>query len=402
VSASTRVLLALDGSVGGEEFRAVLPSEAGVEVVAVIEDGVIAGRTSGADLVVVGCRSYPDSALRLIQSALADNADRPVVALCSGSPNGFVRQALEHGASDVVVLPETPEKVMFALEKSLARGPGRGNGAGQALGRMVTVLGPKGGTGKSVTVSNLAVSLAAAGHTAAVVDLDLQFGDAGLVLGLSPDKTIYDLVTSGGSLDAEKIDAYLATHESGARVLIAPVRPDQAAAVSVDFMREILRVLRGSFDYVVGDTPPDFTPHVIAAVDASTDICIVGMLDALSLKNTKLGLETLALMGRDPSDVTLILNRAGTRVGISDEGVAGVFGRAPEVLVPSDRDIPLSVNEGTPIVQSRPGSPAAKAFRTLAELLAPGEAAAANGASPPSQSKAETRGLFKLVLGRQD
>ena len=77
---------------------------------------------------------------------------------------------------------------------------------------------------------------------------------------------------------------------------------------------------------------------------------MVGMLDALSLKNTKLGLETLELMGYPSEAVKLVLNRADSRVGITDDDVAAIIGRAPQILVPSDRDIPRSVNEGEPIV----------------------------------------------------
>jgi pilus assembly protein CpaE len=371
MSSRIRVILALDGNVEREQFHSVLPAEAGIEVVDVVDGGTIDGRGPYADLLLVGCGGYSENALGLIRDGISADGERPVVVLCTGSPNGFVTQAMEAGANDVVVLPESPEKVLFALEKSVARGTSHATGTGEALGRMVCVLGPKGGTGKSVTVSNLAVSLANAGRSAVVVDLDLQFGDAGLVLGLSPKRTVHDLVMSGGTFDEEKLDAYLGVHDSGARVLMAPTRPDQAAGVSVAFLREVWRVLRLSNDYVIVDTPPDFTPEVIAAVDASTDLCMVSMLDALSLKNTKLGLETLALMGHNASQVRLVLNRAGSRVGINPDDVASVLGREPDVFVPSDRDIPLSVNEGQPVVMSKPRSPAALAFKALAESLLP-------------------------------
>ena len=82
-------------------------------------------------------------------------------------------------------------------------------------------------------------------------------------------------------------------------MLLAPTRPDQASAVTVDFLRDVYAALRSMFDYVIVDTPPGFTPEVIASIDSSSDVCMVGMLDSLSLKNTKLGLETLDLMGYD-------------------------------------------------------------------------------------------------------
>jgi pilus assembly protein CpaE len=127
-------------------------------------------------------------------------------------------------------------------------------------------------------------------------------------------------------------------------------------------------VLRGSYDYVILDTPPGFTPEVIASIDASSHVCMVGMLDALSLKNTKLGLETLELMGYDAQRVRLVLNRADSSVGITHNDVLSILGRPPDVLVPSHRDITRSVNEGTPIVLSHKRAEAAKAFRALAQL----------------------------------
>jgi pilus assembly protein CpaE len=91
----------------------------------------------------------------------------------------------------------------------------------------------------------------------------------------------------------------------------------------------------------------------------------VGTLDTLSLKNTRLGLETLTLMGYPEANVSLVLNRAQTKVGITAEDVANVVGREPDVLVPSDRQIPRSVNEGQPVALSHPKSDAAKAFAAL-------------------------------------
>jgi pilus assembly protein CpaE len=204
-----------------------------------------------------------------------------------------------------------------------------------------------------------------------IVDLDLQFGDVGLALGIQPGKTIYDLTQSGGALDAEKLDAYLATHESGVRALLAPVRPDQASAISGEFMREVYGLLRGTHDIVVVDTPPDFTPEVIGAIDVSSHICMVANMDSLSVKNTKLGLDTLELMGVDPQAVTLVLNRADSKVGLTPADVEEIIGRRPDVLVPSDRGVPRSLNEGSPIVLGQPRSAVTAALRELPAFYVP-------------------------------
>src|SRR5947207_10213191 len=322
-----------------------------------------------ADVVVVACYGHDEGVATMVNHAVRHRPDRPVVVMSEASPNGFLRQAFEAGADDVITLPQSPEQVAFTLQKVIARRKGLAM-PGRAKAPLVAILGPKGGTGKTLIATNLAVALAQRDANVVLVDLDLQFGDIGLALGLSPERTMYDLMKAGPPFDHEKLDRHLIKHSSGVKVLIAPTRPDQASAVSIEYLRDVYASLRTMCDAVVVDTPPGFTPEVIATIDVSTEICMVGMLDSLSLKNTKLGLETLDLMGYDTEHVSLVLNRADSRVGITPDDVSTIVGRSPDISVPSDREIPRSVNEGTPIVAARQSSGAAKAFRALADRYA--------------------------------
>ena len=378
-----KTLVALDGGVDRDVVEASLPEGSDIQVVALVdglEEGWTALQETATDLVVVACAGYSERTLVFIDGAVKQRRERPVVVLCDSSPNGFVRRVFEAGADDIITLPETPGNVLFTLEKAVARKQGAAVATGIALAPMICVLGPKGGTGKTLTSCNLAVSLAQAGERVALVDLDLQFGDIGLALGLAPQRTIHDLVKAGGSVDAEKIDDFLVAHSSGVRVLMAPTRPDQATAITVEFLREVYSGLRAAHDFVIVDTPPGFAPEVIASIDSSSHVCMVGTLDSLSLKNTKLGLETLELMGYEHDRIRLLLNRADSRVGIGHDEVGAIIGRTPDVLIPSDREIPCSVNEGKPIVLGNDRSEAARAFRGLAELYRVGDApASSNG-----------------------
>jgi pilus assembly protein CpaE len=382
MSKPIRVLVALDSGVNRDTVQAALPLAADVQIIGLV-DGIdeswITLQETPTDLLMVACAGYSDKALYLVDAAVKQQPSRPVVVLCEGSPTGFIRRVFEMGADDLVALPEQPEQIRFAMQKAVARKQGTALASITGPAPLVCVLGPKGGTGKTLTATNLAVALAEAGERTALLDLDLQFGDVGLCLGLSPERTMYDLVKSGGSLDIDKLDGYLTTHDSGVRVLLAPSRPDQASAVGVEFLREVYAIMRASHDYVIVDTPPGFTPEVIASVDASSDVCLVGMLDSLSLKNTKLGLETLDLMGYKPERIRIVLNRADTRVGITADDVAAIVGRMPDVLVPSDREIPRAINEGVPIVTAKSHSDAAKAFRTLAQHYRTSQIASTNG-----------------------
>jgi pilus assembly protein CpaE len=370
VQAPTRTLVSLDTGIDEETVRAALPSSTDIQVVGLVrgvDESWTTLQETPTDLLLIACTGYSERALFLISSAVRERPGLPIIVLAHASPDGFLRRVFEVGADDVVRLPESPEQVNFTLQKVLARKRAASERGENGTAPMICVLGPKGGTGKTVTASNLAVALAQAGKTVSVVDLDLQFGDLALAMGVRPEKTIYDLVQSGGSLDAGKLEAYVMPHPSGARVLVAPTRPDQASSVLPEFLREVYPLLRATSDFVVLDSSPGFSPEVISAIDASTYVCLIGTRDTLSLKNTRLGLETLELMGYDSSRVVLVLNRADSRVGIDDEDVLSVISRRPDIRIPSDVEVPRSVNEGTPIVVSKPDSSAGRAFRALAD-----------------------------------
>jgi pilus assembly protein CpaE len=407
--ASIRALVAVDSSLSREAVQEALPAIDQIEITGVIyglDESWNALQEAPTDLVVVACKGYSDRTLFFIGGVVKQRPDRPIVVMVEDADSGFVRRVFEAGADDVVILPETPQRVAFAFQKAIARRQGAAVASGVALAPMVCVLGPKGGTGKTLTSCNLAVALAGMGKKVALVDLDLQFGDVGLSLGLSPDRTVYDLAKSGGSLDIEKLDSYLTSHPSGVRVLMAPTRPDQASFVTVDLLRDVYTTLRSHYEFVVVDTPPGFTPEVIASIDSSSHVCMIGMLDSLSLKNTKLGLETLELMGYDSSRISVVLNRSDTRIGISREDVAAIVGRAPDVYVPSDRDIPKTLTDGLPIVLAEERSEAAAAFRSLATRYV-NAAASTNGTAPKARSdgaspaRPDPREMLRTLLGRR-
>jgi pilus assembly protein CpaE len=233
--AGINAILAHDLSVPAEVVVDHLPPESGVhlaEVADVLYPPPDVVRASEADVLLVACEEGSDDALSLIDWWTASRPGRPVVVLCGSSANGFVEEVFAAGADDLLVLdagpeisPATARQVVFSLQKAVARKVSPGDVA-DSSGKLICVLGPKGGIGKTITACNLSVALTARSKRVVLVDLDLQFGDVALSLGLTPDTTVYDLAVSGGALDAEKMDAFLMRHQTGLRVLAAPARPD--------------------------------------------------------------------------------------------------------------------------------------------------------------------------------
>jgi pilus assembly protein CpaE len=377
-----------------------IPEDAGIDVTEVFgtfELNADAILRLDVDLLIVACREGSAGAIELVGLWNTVRSRTPVVVMSHGSDTEFVQATFAAGADDYIVLhpgPYIPEQiprdVEFAIHKAVTRNR-TANDRGQDEGALIAVLGSKGGVGKTVAASNLGAALATRGKRTVLIDLDLQFGDVALALGLAPETTLFDLAVSGGSLDADKLDDFMLRHPSGLRVLAAPARPDQAVSVTAQMLTTVYSILRQDYDFVVVDTPPAFTSEVIATVDVATWICMIAMFDALSLKNTRLGLDTLELMGHPPEQVRVVLNRAGTNVGISDSDAVQILGRTPDVLVPSDREIPVSINDGVPITLSGSRSAAAMAINSLADMFVQDSPATPSNPAAPLQVKQRRR-----------
>ncbi|MGA2012972.1 MAG: AAA family ATPase [Solirubrobacteraceae bacterium] len=376
MNAQLRALVALDGEVDRGLVETLAARDPNIQVLDYLElDGPSSSGLGNGDALIVAVADYTSEARDFVTKAHRQHPQRPIVLLCPSGTAGSFGEAFHDGVDDMVAMPTSPgagvdpevaRELAFTIQKAVMRKRGTAKPKAEAVRNVICVLGLKGGAGKTLTSVNLAVSLAQTGHSVAVMDLDLQFGDVALAMGLTPMRTIYDLVRSGGSLDAGKLEDFLMEHPSGARALLAPVRPDQAAMITVPFLGEVQRLLGEMFEFVVIDTPASFAPEVISAVDTSNDVLVVAMRDTLSLKNTKLGLETLERMEFDRRRVKILLNRANTNVGIEREDVLAILGRDVDILIPSHRDITRSINQGEPIAEQR-GTEAAKAFRALAE-----------------------------------
>jgi pilus assembly protein CpaE len=370
------VLVALDGEVDRGLIETVVTRDPKNNVLDYLElGGPSASRLGAADVLIVAVADYTAQVRSFVTTAHRQHPLRAIVLMCPPNGNGYLGQAFESGVDDIVALPSDPAaavdpelalQLAFALEKAVTRKRGGPSPKAHVVHNVICVLGLKGGSGKTLTATNLSVALAQAGHSVAIMDLDLQFGDVALAMDLNPVRTMFDLARSGGSLDAEKLADFLVEHPTGVRALLAPVRPDQAAVITVPFLAEVERLLSEMFEFVVIDTPPSFSPEVISAFDSSTDALVVVMRDSLSLKNTKLGLETLERMEYDPRHVKILLNRANTHVGIEREDVLAILGRDADIMLPSHRDITRSINVGVPIASKR-GSEASDVFHALAQ-----------------------------------
>jgi pilus assembly protein CpaE len=326
-------------------------------------------------------------------AAIREYTRAPVILLCSGDCSAMLAEALEAEVADVVPLPQLTENIVFAIRKA-CQSEKRAAGSGARSGRVATVFSPKGGIGKTVISTNLAVTLAKERkERTLLLDLDLQFGDAAIMLGLEPEKTIYDLVVAPGELDAEKLAGYTSQHPCGLDVLPAPIRPEDAELVTEGKLARLLEVARSSYDMIVVDTSPFFHGPMLATLDRTDLLLLLCGLDIPTIKNVRLGLQTLELLSFPNERIRVVLNRANTNVGLKRSEVEETLRSKVHFELPSDRAVPMAVNRGKPVALADPGADFSKAIRNLAQTVA-GKKASSGKPIREKKQRAERQSIF--------
>lgn len=352
----------------------------------------LAERNGQTQVVVLGPGLTRSAALEAADQVQEHDPNLPVVMIADTVSRELLQSAMRAGIRDVISEPLDEAELKSALVRALGlvqRGREKGEEAPHG-GKVVTVFSTKGGCGKSVVATNLAVLLAQdTGEEVCLVDLDLQSGDLALMLQLLPAYTMHDVVEQIHNLDAEAMRGYLTTHRSGVSLLTAPTEPAQAESIGAQDATAILELLREMFPYVVIDSPPAFTDTVLAALDETDETVLLTSMDVPSIKNLKMGLQTLEQLGIPRDRIDVVLNRADSKVGLRLEEVEKAVGTSVDIAVPSSRDVPLSVNQGIPLAIGDRKSAVTSALAELAKRVGASEAVSDGGSG-----KRTKRGLF--------
>jgi Flp pilus assembly CpaE family ATPase len=307
------------------------------------------------------------STLRLIRPAVGVILAREYVDV------NLLTQALRAGVREVVQAGDSAA-LTAACQRSYEVSMRLMNSAPQTEvahgreGQVVTVFAAKGGCGKTTLAINLALALARhADRRVCIVDLDLAFGDVAISVQLDPAKTIVDALPMAGHLDETGASSLLTRYQANVEMLLAPTTPGDAEKIPPSLISELLVVLRTIFDFVVVDTPAQFSEHVLTAMDNSAHHVLLTTPDVPALKNLRITLDMLDLLSYPRQIRSVVLNRSDSKVGLSLEDVERVV-RWPIVAhIPSSRDVPISINKGTPLMLATPGHPASQAIVRFAQ-----------------------------------
>ncbi len=298
----------------------------------------------------------------------------PIVLVADGFTTEVLRASIRAGFKDVLDVPLNVAKIDSMLQhidkvEAIVRGD---RSAKMKIGKVITIMSPKGGAGKTVAAVNVGLALGMMTERperVVMMDADLQFGDVCISLQVEPQHTIVDAARDIEKLDEQLLESLLAIHTSGMRVLSGPLEPSLADEVPTQVIVRTIGMLKRMFDYVIIDTAPFLDEPVLSILERSDVVLLVVDMDLPAVKNAKLALDTLKLIKFPFEKIKLVLNRVNSKAGLDINELERSLGLEVQAAISSDKLVPRAVNEGVPVVLLYPRSRVAKDMRGVASLV---------------------------------
>ena len=387
-----RVLIVDDIAETRENIRKLLQFESDVVVVGAARTGIEAlemARETEPEVVIMDINMPDMDGISATEAMLRDVPFAQIVMLSVQSDADYVRKAMRAGARDFIAKPPSGDELIstirslaaFAKEQKDKLGqpapqvmsavPGIGyTGPLRSQGKIITIYSAKGGVGCSMLATNIAVGLDTVDTPTVLVDAALQFGDIAVSLNLQAKPSFIDLASRANELESEVVEEVLLRHQTGLRVLAAPIRPEMADEVNAGEVRDVLKFLKEDFVYVIVDTSSTMDDITLAVLDVTDLLVIVATPEIPSIKDARLLFDLLGILEFPKENIFFVRNKMDRKSGISAEAVAENLKCSVSGMIPlDDKTVSASINKGVPLLLSDKSQPSGKSIFELLGTL---------------------------------
>ncbi len=406
------LLIVDDISSTRDNLQKLLSFEDDIEVVGTAADGregLEAAHRLHPDIVLTDVNMPLMDGIQLTETLASELPTSPVIIMSVQGERDYLRRAMQAGAREFLIKPFSHDELVAAIRrvyqlelkkgtfiaKSLPQQPEAPSAPrSSAPAEVILVFSGKGGVGKTLIATNLAVAIAEqSGGRVALVDLDLQFGDIGVMLNLDHSRSITELVDGASGVDADSVADVLANGPGGVKVLLAPISPELADLVTAEHVRLLMAELRRAFDYVVVDCSTHLTEFNLEVVEMAQRVLVVTALTIPAIKDAKLTLKVLESLSVDAENTLLVVNRVDGYADFNRESIEQSLRVPVAVQIPHDpRIVGDAITNGTPFVTAHPEAEVSKAIRELVARILPEHAGGA--AAPEPADRKKRKGLF--------
>src|SRR6266481_37942 len=405
MSEQIRVLIVDDIQSTLDNLQKLLSFEPDIEVVGTAangKEGVEQAKKLVPDIVLMDVNMPIMDGIQATETLAQEVPGSPVIIMSVQGERDYLRRAMQSGAREFLIKPFSGDELIASIrrvyqleqkkesflaktttgtgtEKAPAAPPDGETPRRGERGQVFFFYSGKGGVGKSLIAANLAVSMAnETKGKVALVDLDLQFGDVGVLLNLDHSQGITDLIENIDHMDQEFIREIMVDGPLGIKVLLPPISPELADLVTVDHVRRIFGELRKMFDYIIVDSSAHLGEINLEVLDHADRVVVVTSLSIPAIKNTKLALKIFDSLSIPPDRVVLLLNKSDAHSEFNKESVEANLRFPIAGQIPNDPKLVInSINRGNPFVTTHPESEISQRIRELVAKLMPVVPAAA-------------------------
>jgi pilus assembly protein CpaE len=407
-----RLLIVDDISSTRDNLQKLLSFEDDIEVAGTASDGreaLEAAHRLQPDIVLTDVNMPVMDGIQLTETLASELPTSPVIIMSVQGERDYLRRAMQAGAREFLIKPFSHDELVAAIRRVYQLEQKKGTFLAKTMpaqpeapvavrsgapGEVILVFSGKGGVGKSVIATNLAVALAEETRgRVALVDLDLQFGDVGVLFNLDHSRSITELVDGSSGIDDESLREVLANGPSGVKVLLAPISPELADLVTAEHVRTIIAELRRTFDHVIVDSSSHLTEFNLEVIELAQRVLVITALTIPAIKDAKLTLKVLESLSVEAETTLLVVNRADGYADFNQESIEQSLRTPVAVQIPHDpRVVGDAITRGVPFVTAHPDAEVTRAMRELVSRLLPERAGAV--AAPESGDRKRRKGLF--------
>jgi len=319
------------------------------------------------NVIILESNGRADLLVGLDQLATVCDAGTRVIVIGRTNDVALYRELVRRGVSDYVLAPLNALDVVRSI-CNLFSAP-----EAAAVGRVIAVVGAKGGVGASTIAHNVAWSIARdMAMDSVVVDLDLAFGTAGLDYNQDPTQGIADAVFSPDRIDTAFMDRLLSKCTDHLSLLAAPATLDRVYDFGTEAFDAVFDTLRATMPCIVLDVPHQWTGWTKRALVGADDILVVAAPDLANLRNTKNLFELLKASRPNDRPPLYCLNQVGIpkfpKIPTADFAKAMESG--PIVEIPFDpQTFGVAANNGQMIAEVSANHKSIELFLQIAQRL---------------------------------
>ena len=345
----------------------------------------------------------PEEAIRITERLRSEHPAISVFAASAGAEPDSIIAAMRAGCAEYLLKPIQHERVLEALARMETKQKQRSRS--KVRGKIITLLGAKGGTGVTSLALHLALELAAEKHHKCIlVDQHPALGDVSLYLGTGRHQySFYELASNTDRLDQELLQGFLLLHDSGLHLLDSPEAVDALHGAPPSAVEYTLSFLSELYEFVIVDCPPGLTDGTLASIAQSDKVAIIMTAELPSVRNAVRYIEHLTKLGYNSNSIQVVLNRHSKKGPLSDDRVEKALGRGISFRIPNSySEVIRAINAGAPIASETKSDFSAAIQRWAGDLArGSGKGADKNKAVGAGQSRGGVLGLFSRQAVRE-